>query len=93
VARFHLNNGAMLERINLDGDLSGKGLRQSHGVMVNYLYDLDAIERNHEAYAASGAVAASAAVKRLIGPEGAGGFGRSLQAMLPQRSNGRKDAS
>src|SRR5690606_6676032 len=41
VARFHLNNGARLERINAQADLSRKGLRQSHGLMVNYLYDLD----------------------------------------------------
>jgi len=51
VARFHLGNGARLERINWLGDPSSKGMQQSHGVMVNYLYDLNDIERNHEAYA------------------------------------------
>jgi malonyl-CoA decarboxylase len=66
VARFHLGNGARLERLNPGGDLSPKGLRQSRGLMVNYLYDLDAIERNHEAYAESGAVAASGAVTRAL---------------------------
>jgi malonyl-CoA decarboxylase len=66
VARFHLGNGARLERLNPGGDLSPKGLRQSRGLMVNYLYDLDAIERNHEAYAESGAVAASSAVTRAL---------------------------
>ncbi len=62
VARFHLNNGARLERINTDADLSRKGLRQSHGLMVNYLYDLDEIESNHEHFIA-GQVAASRAVR------------------------------
>jgi malonyl-CoA decarboxylase len=51
VARFHLGNGARLEQLNPFGDLSEKGIAQSHGLMVNYLYDLDDIEKNHEAYA------------------------------------------
>ena len=50
VARFHLGNGATLERVNLNSDLSSKGLHQSKGVMVNYLYDLDSLERNHELF-------------------------------------------
>lgn len=50
VARFHLDNGARLERININADLSVKGLRESLGVMVNYLYDLQAIEANHERF-------------------------------------------
>jgi malonyl-CoA decarboxylase len=50
VARFHLNNGARLDRINAGGDLSDKGLRQSLGFMVNYVYDLKSIERNHEKF-------------------------------------------
>jgi len=66
VARFHLGNGARLERLNPGGDLSIKGLRQSRGLMVNYLYDLDAIEQNHETYANHGTVIASAAVKRAL---------------------------
>ncbi len=53
VARFHLGNGARLEQLNPLGDLSEKGLAQSHGLMVNYLYDVDDIEKNHEAYAES----------------------------------------
>ena len=65
VARFHLGNGARLERINWLADVSEKGLRQSHGIMVNYLYDLADIEKNHEAYAETRAVVASNAVKRL----------------------------
>jgi malonyl-CoA decarboxylase len=65
VARFHLGNGARLERINPFGDLSEAALRQSHGLMVNYLYDLDDIEKNHEAYANRGEVVASGAVRKL----------------------------
>jgi malonyl-CoA decarboxylase len=66
VARFHLGNGARLERINFLGDVSDKGLAQSHGLMVNYLYDLGAIEKNHETYANLGTVAASSAVSREL---------------------------
>jgi malonyl-CoA decarboxylase len=66
VARFHLGNGARLERINWEGDLSPKGLAESFGIMVNYLYDLDEIERNHEAFVNRGQIAASAAVKKLL---------------------------
>jgi malonyl-CoA decarboxylase len=70
VARFHLGNGARLERINWLGDLSPKGLRESAGIMVNYLYRLDDIEKNHEAYANEGEVVASSAVKKLVKSEG-----------------------
>lgn len=67
VARFHLGNGASVERINWLGDTSEKGLRQSAGLMVNYRYRLEEIEANHERYASHGAIAASTAVRRLIG--------------------------
>jgi malonyl-CoA decarboxylase len=70
VARFHLGNGARLERIDWLGDLSPKGLRESAGIMVNYLYRLEDIEKNHEAYANQGEVIASSAVKRLLRGEG-----------------------
>jgi malonyl-CoA decarboxylase len=76
VARFHLGNGASLERINWLGDTSGKAMRQSAGIMVNYLYDLPHIERNHEAYANRGAAAASSSVRRLLRPQPARGFGQ-----------------
>ena len=66
VARFHLGNGARLERINWMGDLSVKGVFESFGIMVNYLYDLDEIEKNHEAFANQGAVVGSSAVKKLL---------------------------
>ncbi len=66
VARFHLGNGARLERLDWLGDTSERALAQSHGLMVNYLYDVDYIERNHEAYAQQHAVVAAGAVTRLI---------------------------
>src|SRR3954452_23834427 len=66
VARFHLGNGARLERINWLGDVAPKALRESAGIMVNYLYRLEDIEKNHEAYANQGEVAASSAVRRLL---------------------------
>jgi len=63
VARFHLGNGARLERLNWLGDTSSKGLRDAEGLMVNYLYDLRFIEQNHEAFANSGTVVVSDAIK------------------------------
>jgi malonyl-CoA decarboxylase len=66
VAHFHLSNGARLERINWLGDLSPKGLQQSAGLMINYLYQLDDIEENHEAYSGEGRVTASQSVLRLL---------------------------
>ena len=66
VARFHLGNGAQLERLNFLGDRSEKGMQQSHGLMVNYLYALDKIEANHEAYAEKGQVASSSAVRKIL---------------------------
>ena len=50
VTRFHIGNGASLEKINLNADLSEKGLSQSFGIMANYLYDLDVVEENHELF-------------------------------------------
>ncbi|MGH6725170.1 MAG: malonyl-CoA decarboxylase [Pseudolabrys sp.] len=66
VARFHLGNGARLERIDWLADTSDKAMAQAYGLMVNYQYDLDDIEQNHEAYAESHTVVASAAVQRLL---------------------------
>jgi malonyl-CoA decarboxylase len=66
VARFHLGNGARLDRINWLGDTSEKGLRQSFSIMVNYRYDLKDIERNHEAYVNQGSIAASKPVRSLL---------------------------
>jgi malonyl-CoA decarboxylase len=66
VARFHLGNGARLERLDFLADTSERALRQSHGLMVNYLYDLEHIERNHEAYAQQHAIVAASAISRLV---------------------------
>lgn len=63
VGRFHLGNGARLERINAMADLSPRGLREAHGMMVNYLYRLDAIGANHEAFVAQDKVVASEEVQ------------------------------
>ena len=68
VARFHLGNGARLERIDFLADTSVKGYKQSFGMMLNYLYDPDAIETNVEAFAAAGTIAMSANVRRLARP-------------------------
>jgi malonyl-CoA decarboxylase len=66
VARFHLGNGARLERLDWLGDTSERALQTSHGLMVNYLYDIDYIEQNHEAYAQQHAVVAASTISRLV---------------------------
>ena len=66
VARFHLGNGARLERLNWLADTSEKGTRQALSLMVNYRYDLKDIERNHEAYINQGLVNASKPVRSLL---------------------------
>jgi len=65
VARFHLDNGARLERLNVCADLSAKGVRQSFGMMVNYLYDLQKVEVHHEKFL-QGEVAHSRAIAALL---------------------------
>ena len=65
VARFHLGNGAILHKINLHADLSAKGIKQSHGTMVNYLYDLDIVEKNHEQFYKDKVVIISNEIKAL----------------------------
>ncbi|WP_418318551.1 malonyl-CoA decarboxylase domain-containing protein [Piscinibacter sakaiensis] len=65
VARFHLDNGARLERLNPRGNMSRNGIKQSHGLMVNYLYDLNRIETSHEKFV-QGEVVHSRAVASLI---------------------------
>lgn len=64
VARFHLGNGARVERLNWLADCSAKGLQQSWGIMVNYLYDPDSIESNLEQFASEGLIAASSTVRK-----------------------------
>ena len=66
VAHFHLSNGARVERVNWRGDTSAKGMRESAGLMVNYLYDPAFIEDNHEAYAGEGKRAMASAVRKLV---------------------------
>lgn len=84
VARFHLGNGARLERINFLADRSPRAMRQSHGMMVNYLYRLGDIEANHEAFVEHGEVVSAPAVKRLLRNE------RAAPRALP--AGNRKDA-
>ncbi|MDB5847534.1 MAG: malonyl-CoA decarboxylase [Rhodoferax sp.] len=64
VARFHLGNGARVEQLNWAGDPSNKGLKQSYGLMVNYLYDLKRLDK-HRAMLAQGKIPASGAIEGL----------------------------
>ena len=64
VARFHLGNGARIERLNWGGDRSGKGERQSYGMMVNYLYDLQRLDKYRDQFAQS-KIAVSGDIKSL----------------------------
>ena len=65
VSRFHIGNGASLERINLNADTSEKGMIQSYGVMANYLYDLDVVEENHEIFFKNKVVPVSSEIESL----------------------------
>jgi malonyl-CoA decarboxylase len=65
VARFHLGNGARLERINWLGNTAPRGLRESFGIMVNYLYDPESIAANHETFIKTGKVVRSPEVDNL----------------------------
>ena len=65
VSRFHIGNGASLEKINLNADTSEKGMMQSFGVMANYLYDLKVVEENHENFFKSKAVPVSKKIDSL----------------------------
>jgi len=65
VARFHLDNGARLERLNALANVSAKGLKQSAGLMVNYLYDLERVEQSHEDFV-NGTVTHARAVSSLL---------------------------
>lgn len=65
VARFHLNNGALVMAINANADISKNGLAQSCGVMVNYKYDLNRISEHHEAFANQQTVISEKLVKAL----------------------------
>ncbi|MCC7271618.1 MAG: malonyl-CoA decarboxylase [Alphaproteobacteria bacterium] len=65
VAHFHLTNGARIERLDWLADPTAKGLRQSYGMMVNYLYRLDSIDANHEAYRGEGRISMSSTIRAL----------------------------
>ena len=66
VAHFHLTNGARVKQINWAANLSQRGIEQSAGMMVNYLYDLPSIEKQHEEYSSQGTISATSAVKKLL---------------------------
>jgi len=66
VANFHLSNGAIMEKLNWMSDLSKNGLDQSASIMINYLYDLNVIEDNHELYSGTKKIKASSKLKNLI---------------------------
>ena len=68
VARFHLGNGASLKAVHWLGDRSENGIRQSAGLMVNYLYDLKSVDANHESFSRDGAVISSREVQALLDP-------------------------
>ncbi len=65
VARFHLGNGARVERLNWASDPSPKGLKQSYGLMVNYLYDLHRLDQ-HRALLAQGKIPVASAIRKLV---------------------------
>lgn len=67
VARFHLGNGASVHAIHANADTSPKGMQQSAGMMVNYLYDLSKVASNHTQFAEAGKIAESKAIKALAG--------------------------
>lgn len=66
VARFHLGNGALLKRLNWCANMSDKGISQSLGLMVNYLYDLEQVEANHEAYTVNKDIIVDNSIKQLL---------------------------
>jgi malonyl-CoA decarboxylase len=92
VARFHLGNGARLESINWLGNTTARSMAESFGMMVNYLYDPDLIEINHESFVHQGTVARSAEVEALLQapphvavPAGANRIGRIVPFARQQK--------
>ena len=86
VARFHLGNGARLERINWLGNPGPRGLAESFGIMVNYLYDPDAIEARHEAYLRDGTVARASGVDALAAMPGQSWLARRTRGLIAAES-------
>ncbi len=66
VANFHIRNGAVFERLNWNADPSPKGLANSAGMMVNYKYELDAVEKNNEAYVLHDCIAIGESAKKWL---------------------------
>lgn len=66
VARFHIGNGAAAHRINWPADLAPGALERSHGLMINYLYELSQIEKRHESFVADGTIAVGPQMKRIM---------------------------
>ena len=91
VARFHLRNGARLERINWLSDPSPTGLVQSAGMMVNYVYDEAAVVANHEAFVNEGRIAHSRAIASLAGPVAEKGRGAG-RARAPASRRAARDS-
>ncbi|MHA3915165.1 malonyl-CoA decarboxylase [Halovulum sp. GXIMD14793] len=65
VARFHLGNGAQIHKVHASADVSKNGMKQSSGVMVNYLYDLGNVSQNHERFAMTGKISASSEIRTM----------------------------
>ena len=84
VARFHLGNGARLEQVHMRGDQSENGWRQSYGIMVNYLYDLTEIEKNHEAFVNDGTIAISKGLRSQVRQLEKEQRGESVRTMIPK---------
>jgi malonyl-CoA decarboxylase len=83
VARFHFGNGARLDRINWLANTSARGLQESLGIMVNYVYEPAEIEENHEAYYRDGKVAASPGVRKLLRRGGNGAATEDIGGPAP----------
>ena len=66
VARFHLKNGAVLERVNVLGNPSEKGMQGAFGLMVNYVYNLAKVEENHEKYVRDNKVICASQVRKAL---------------------------
>ena len=81
VARFHLGNGARLERINWLANTELRAIQESFGIMVNYLYDHDSIEKNHEAFVRGGSIVRSPGVDALLTEPGPLETARPIRAI------------
>lgn len=86
VARFHLGNGARLERINWLGNIAPRGIAESFGIMVNYLYDPETIEARHESYLRDGTVARASTVDQLMAMPGQSWLARRTRGLITSES-------